>query len=146
MEFAGGNGGTRERERRDPFSGKGLPSALVPRSRGTIHTTLPKALETKKERYIPQSFCRLSGETTPDSKVFAPLFSKSGTFSYRRFSFCLAFSFAPFSPKEKAAEEFAGGNGERGNGRRRGTFREKSPSFSFSALARKTSLPPLKSF
>ena len=68
-------------ERREPFSGKGLPSALVPRPRGTIHTTLPKALEKEKEGRFPQSFCRLHGVTFP--KLFARLFVKGGAIKAR---------------------------------------------------------------
>ena len=68
---------TGERKRREPFSGKGLPSAPFPRPRGNVHTTLPKALEQMEKKR-----CRNAKQTGEIAiKVFAPLFSKSGTFS-----------------------------------------------------------------
>ena len=47
VEFAREN--KRDESGGKPFSGKGLPSAPFPRTRGNVHTTLPKALEQRKK-------------------------------------------------------------------------------------------------
>ena len=132
-----GETGERENEeRREPFSGKGLPSALVPRSRGTIHTTLPKALETKKERLSPQSIERLYGVTFP--KLFARLFVKGGAIKARSLValrrarnllpalfFLLSFFFCASFAKRKSGWGVC--RGKRGEREKEGDFSGKVP-------------------
>ena len=123
------------RKRREPFSGKGLPSAPFPRSRGNVHTTFPKALEQKEK--TNRHDAKRNGETA--IKVFAPLFSKSGTFpsfSYRRFFF-LSFFFAPLASKKKRLKSLQKRTGET---KAEGTLFGKRASLrSVSALTRKRS-------
>ena len=128
---------TREQERRkrrEPFSGKGFPSAPFPRSRGNVHTTLPKALEQKEK--TNRHDAKRNGETA--IKVFAPLFSKSGTFPrslYRRF-FLLSFFFAPLASKKKRRRSLHERTGET---KAEGTLFGKRASLRFrsSVLSRK---------
>ena len=79
------------------------------RTRGTVRNFLKKVPDTLKNFWNKREKARRrdakrNGETA--IKVFAPLFSKSGTFPrslYRRF-FLLSFFFAPLAPKKKRRE------------------------------------------
>ena len=120
---SGGGVCRRERERRkrrEPFSGKGLPSAPFPRPRGNVHTAFPKALEQMEKTHHRNA--RQTGETA--IKVFAPLFSKSGTFSRSPIgvSFCLAFSLRLWLQRKSGCGVC---ERERGNESGGNLFREK---------------------